>query len=335
MKTNTSIIGGELEESSIESASANASIDAKIKSFSIEQILGKVTLRSKLVNGKITISLTPHFDWGTSFTQSVDTLTDSLTTKLEKEGFSKEDIKKINSVLQTETPDFEFGELEEVSSSATVGDEITPVIRETTAGITLPLPNIPINLDPEIDVKNLSINDIAVGGSTVLTANLIHTQPAKLRDFDFVTDIPDIIAYSSAEVNNARLRPIEIPQLGLPDLQTTLSLPKLGAEEMKFEVDSKSGGADVTVTPVNRKKLWRKTICVRFFGIKKCLWIEFGVSFRIDVHYDWQLETLKVALTIKNAFLNQIDIAIKISKAALSKIKVGLLKLKQIKSEVK
>ena len=328
MKLETHIHGAALEPSSISSVSANASIDAQVRDISIEQIAGDINLRSKLKDGKLRLSFSPHFDWGVSFTKEEASASGRIDAKLKEAGLSDEQIEAVARVFAEEPVEFEMGEITAHDSKALVGDDTYDIPGSVEGkGISIPLPDIPVNLDPSIDVRNFKIENIGIGGNTTIEAENIATQPSALNDFHFKTDAPDIINFSSAEINDARVRPIEVPELSLPDLATSIEVPRVGATEMPINVESTTGGSDVRVRLLDWHPRWRREICLRVWRWKKCAWIEFGINLVIDLEYRWELSLLRIALKVRNAFINNIKIGIRITKVTVKAVRIGLLKV--------
>ncbi len=331
MKLDTYINGGEIEPSSIASMSATASVDAKIRDITIDQIAGDINLRSKLKDGKLHLSFSPHFDWGISLTNYAAPGDDRISAKLSEAGFSIEQIASVVRIIDEEPIEIEFGETTARDSRAQVGDDTFDIPGSVEGkGISIPLPDIPINLDPSIDVRNFKIENIGIGGDTVIEAVNFATQPAALKDFHFTSEAPDIINFSSAEINEARVRPIDVPEVSLPDLQTSLHVPRVGATEMPIDVVSTTGGSDIRLRLLDWHPRWRREICIRLGRWKKCAWIEFGVNLVIDFEYRWTLSLLRVALKVRNAFINNITVGIRVTQISVKGIRIGLLKVLKI-----
>lgn len=334
MKTEIEVRGAEIESSTVESVSAEASLQASAQSVTIEQIAGDVKLESRLQDGKVEISFSPHFDWGIRLaTMAEKRGEERLHEQLKAVGLSEDHIAKVVEIIENEPIDLEVSELRFVdeSSKVEIGDE-THELREVPEGraTSLPLPSIPINLYPSIDVQNLKIENISLGAETTLSAVDLKTTTTPLDDFSVVTDTPDLIAYTKAEVEKTRLQPLTIPHFGLPNIHTSLDISQFGAKELPISIDSNTGGADISLKLLDWHPRWTREICIKVWKFKKCVWIEFGVNLRIVLRYKWVLHLLRVSMQIRNAFLNGIRITVKLAKIALDKIKIGLFNAAKI-----
>ena len=332
MKTQIDVNGAQIEASSIDNFTTNAAVDAVIKDITIQQIAGDINLRSRLQDGKLRLSFSHHFDWGISKLElSPGVPMEEFLKKLTDAGLTADQAKKAADVFGSQQFDIELSEITGLDSELVTEDSRLMIAgSKELKSLDIPLPNIPINLDPHIDVQNLSIKDIRVGGNTVIEARNIGTQPSKLADFSVLTEIPDILTFKTAEVNEAGIKPIEVPRFGLPDLATTIEIPRLGTTEMPFAFESDTGGADIRLLLLDWHPRWRKEICIKIGPYKKCVWIEFGINLVINLNYRWALTLLKVSLVIKNAFLNQISIGLKFTNTVFNKIKIGLLNVLKV-----
>lgn len=328
MKTKLSVNGPGLEASSVESVSANASVEASIKDITIQQIAGEIHLRSRLESGKLQLSFSPHFEVRIERLEVTSGApVDRLVKKLVAVGLTEDHAKKAVEVFGDQPFDVEIGDIEGAESKLITEDShvLVPATNEGRS-LDVPLPNIAINLDPVIDVQNLRIENIRVGGSTTLEAKNWATNPSKLSDFTVFTETPDVITYKTAQIDEPGLRPIEVPVLGFPDLATTVAIPRLGASEMPVTVESKTGGFDIRVRLLDWHPRWGVRFCIGIGPFEKCLVIEFGINLTIYLQYRWVLTLLQVALVIRNAFLNNISIALKLTNTVFNKIKIGLFR---------
>ncbi len=333
MKTNTTINGAEIESSSIQSVSVQADLGAKIDSITIEQIAGNITLRSKMEKGKATLTFSPYFDWGGSWLNAKALGDGPLAKKLKDHGFSDEQISEIIQIMQAEKPDLKkIGdpELIDVGSDGAVVTQSKP--KDFAIGI--PLPSFDVNADPEVDVRNFEIKNIVANSNTVIEATQLSTKAALLKDFAFTTDVPDVLGYKSAEITEARLRPIDIPSLQMPDVDFECSIPKFGSTQLPITIESKSGGSDIKIKLFEWKPRFRTGISIDLWFTTVSLWIEFGVDVRVDIFYRWNITLLRIALLIKNLFLNAITLTARFSNLVLQKIRIGLLGAKSIASRI-
>lgn len=330
----TKIFGAEIESSSIDSISGQGSLDAKIQSVSIDQVAGVAKLRSRLESGNIRISFSPHFDWGMSFVGLAESSLDDPTDQsLRDAGFSDEQITKIAEIVGKVPLDIETGGTKALDSRIVIGDQVHEISSKFLAdSLSFDLPNIPINLDQEVDVKNLKIDALSANGKPLIDIGRVEATPKSLGDLQYTTSAPDILKFASAEINETRLKPIDIPKLNLPDLETSIRIDKLGSSDIPLDIESTNGSSDINLPLVDWHPRWREEICIKVWKYKKCAYVEFGIDLNISLYYRWSISLLKFSIAIRNAFANGIDITVKATSVALHVVHIGLLKALKVVS---
>jgi len=336
MKLTTRVTGAEVESSSIDSITASGSLEAKVRSVTIEQIAGTATLRSKLESGRISLSFSPHFSYGfTLASLATNNFDDPIDQKLRELGYSDEQIDKIAEIIGTTPLDIETKDIVPTDSIMVIGDQRHQISTKLLAdSLTFGLPDIPINLDQGIDVRNLAINDLGFSGQTPINVGRVETTTMPLGDMEYTTGAPDILRFTTAEINEARLQPIDIPKLSLPDLGTSINIDKFGSTEIPLDVESTNGGSDINLPILDWHPRWRQEVCIKVWRYKKCVYVEFGVNLNISLYYRWSMTLLKFKMAIRNAFVNGVTVTVKASSILLSTIHIGLLRTLRIVSSV-
>ena len=128
---------------------------------------------------------------------------------------------------------------------------------------------------------------------------------------------PDILRFTTAEINEAKLQPIDIPKLSLPDLGTSINIDKFGSTEIPLDVESTNGGSDINLPILDWHPRWRQEVCIKVWRYKKCVYVEFGVNLNISLYYRWSMTLLKFKMAIRNAFVNGVTVTVKASSILL------------------
>jgi hypothetical protein len=202
------------------------------------------------------------------------------------------------------------------------------------SGLAFDLPDIPFSLDQEIDIKNLEINNLGFNGNSPINIGKVETNETPLGDLEYATSAPDPIGFTSAQVDDPKLQPIQLPKLSLPDLATIINIDKLGSSEIPLEIESSTGGSDVNVPLLDWHPRWREEICIKVWRFKKCAFVEFGINLNISLYYRWNITLLRFTVAIRNAFANGISVALKATGIVLETIQIGLLKALKVSSSV-
>jgi hypothetical protein len=202
-----------------------------------------------------------------------------------------------------------------------------PVTTGERAALELPLPDIPINLDTQVDLRDVELAGVGFRETTTVVTEDMDLSGLGIDDFEVHTPAPEPITLDQAEVLNLRTRPAHVPSLALSNLKTTLAVPRISSDEIALDLEVQRGGADLNATLLDWHPRWRASICVRVLWVTVCLWIEYGINFKISLHYRWVLERLHQALRIRNAIAKEIKVGLSIARMWLSNLRMGGLRL--------
>ena len=307
-------------------------LDGKIGEVTIGQVHGKITLRSRLENGKLSVEFSPHFDYGIDISLMENDDKERYVQRLRDLGLSQEHIYHVVKLVETENG-VKVGRLEalgDLPGWTAKNDDAQAAVPPTVgprANFTLPLPNIPVNLDPQIDVRNISISNIGFRDKTDVSSDTIDLAGFGIDNFDVKSQMPDPVQLESAEIRKLTVQPSQVPSFAFSNLKTRIDVQRIGSEEIPLEIDSEKGQADISLTLLDWHPRWRVTICFYVLWKRVCVWIEFGINLRITLFYRWAIQLLKVAVRIRDAFAKAISIQIGVKKVLLTQLKIGLLRL--------
>jgi hypothetical protein len=130
-------------------------------------------------------------------------------------------------------------------------------------------------------------------------------------------------------MQNARIQPIVVPEIKIPDVGTKIVIPKIGSSEIPIDFETDKGSSDINLQILDWHPRWRKELCLKLGPWKKCAWIEYGVNLTILLSYKWEIELLRLSIVIRNAFVNAITITLRLSGIIIKGISVGLLAIRR------
>jgi hypothetical protein len=313
-------------------------IKVHVDSFAIERIDGNATLRSRLTNGRLRIEFNLVFDvdvdWGL-FSQA--RIQNEVRSEFSRAGLSNEQADRVVQIIRNRVTSGKTRATVKALSGVTQpgwDEDRSSSSQQQIAGETsvarlvfnIPLPNIPINLDPRFDIQNFTINNLDFQQKTNIVSDNINLSGLRLNDFEVLTQMPDPVSLQKAQVDEFRLAPVEVPAFQLRNIRSELNVPKIGSAAIPFSIESKDGSSDLHVPLLNWRPRWIATIDLGIVTIR----ITLGFDFLIDLFYRWVMTLLRVSVMLKNAFLNGIKVTLTIAQIAFTNLKVGLLKFARL-----
>jgi len=312
-------------------------VKVHVDSFAIERIDGNATLRSRLTNGRLRIEFNlifdVDFDW--LFTQAQ--IQNEVRSEFSRAGISAEQADRVVQIIRDRVTsrrgrptvkalrDLTQPGWEEIRSSSGQQQQAGGT-RVSALAFEIPLPDIPVNLDPTFDIRNFVINNLDFQQKTDIVSDNINLSGVRLNDFEVVTQMPDPVTLEKAEVENFRVAPVEVPAFKISNIQSQLNVPKIGSSAIPLSIESRNASADVPVRLLNWRPRWVARIELWFVTIT----ITFGFDFIIDLFYRWLMTLLRVSITLRNAFLNGIRVTLTIAQIAFTNLRVGLLKFARL-----
>lgn len=312
-------------------------VKVHVDSFAIERIDGSATLRSRLTNGRLRIEFNLIFDVDFDWLLAQAQIQNEVRNEFSRAGLSGEQADKVLQIIRDRVTSrrtrptvkalsglTQPGWDEERSSSSQ--QQQTEGTRVAGFVWNIPLPNIPVNLDPRFDIQNFVINNLDFQQKTDIVSDNINLSGVTLNDFEVLTQMPDPVSLEKAEVEDFRLAPVEVPTFKLNNIRSELNVPKIGSSAIPLSIDSSNGSSDIHVQLLNWRPRWVATIDLWFVTIR----ITFGFDFLIDLYYRWLMTLLRVSIMLRNAFLKGIKVTLTIAQIALTNLKVGLLKFARL-----
>jgi hypothetical protein len=309
-------------------------IKVHVDSFAIERIDGNATLRSRLTNGRLRFEFNLifdiDFDW---FFLTQAQGKNDVRNEFSRAGLSAEQMDRVVQIMKDRvTSRGAKPTLKALSGLTQPGWEqernyTSPqqVAGETRAAgfvVNIPLPDIPINLDPRFDIQNFAINNLEFQQKTTIASDNINLGGLTLDDFDVLTQMPDPVSLQKAQVDDFRLAPVEVPTFQFNNIKSELNIPKVGSAAIPLSIESKNGSSDIHVPLLNWRPRWSGEWDLGIVTIR----ITLGFDFIIDLFYRWLMILLRVSIMLKNAFLNGIKVTLTIAQIAFTNLKVGLVK---------
>jgi hypothetical protein len=312
-------------------------VKVHVDSFAIERIDGNATLRSRLTNGRLRIEFNLIFDVDFDWLLAQARIQNEVRSEFSKAGLSGEQADRVVQIIRDRvTSRRTRPTLRALSGLTQPGwdeDRISGQQQQQTEGTRLarlafniPLPSIPVNLDPRFDIQNFVINNLDFQQKTDIVSNNINLSGLRLNDFEVLTQMPDPVSLEKAEVEDFRLAPVEVPAFKLSNIRSELNVPKIGSSVIPLSIESRDGSSDIHVPLLNWRPRWVATIDLWFVTIR----ITLGFDFVIDLFYRWLMTLLRVSIMLRNAFLNGIKVTLTIAQIAFTNLKVGLLKFARL-----
>lgn len=313
-------------------------VKVHVDSFAIERIDGNATLRSRLTNGRLRFEFNLifdiDFDW---FFLTQAQGKNDVRNEFSRAGLSAEQMDRVVQIMKDRvTSRGAKPTLKALSGLTQPGWEqernyTSPqqVAGETRAAgfvVNIPLPDIPINLDPRFDIQNFAINNLEFQQKTNIASDNINLGGLTLDDFDVLTQMPDPVSLDKAQVDNFRIAPVEVPTFQFNNIKSELNIPKVGSAAIPLSIESKNGSSDIHVPLLNWRPRWSGEWDLGIVTIR----ITLGFDFIIDLFYRWLMILLRVSIMLKNAFLNGIKVTLTIAQIAFTNLKVGLLKFARL-----
>jgi hypothetical protein len=323
--------GAEIGATQIGGFKAPVSMVVVADSIDVGEIKGNANLSSVLTNGKLGINFNLIFSPKLSgcglkslrtgdnvgLDQIKDLMKLGLTQKQARDviGLIRQHLTNSISNLQVSSPEYVIPSGIKGKKNNKPGFEV----------VAIPLPDVPINGDSSIEIKNVSIKNINLSSVTTVSSDSINLADITLDDFDVLTSQPDFFNMDEAEIDGFRIPPQRIPSFGLNNFATDVFIPRLGATSIPLSLQSTGGSADLTLVdwPWRPRWTWGFSLDLGVCTLKFSL--IFGFDLRITVTYTWVLTSLKVVVSIMNAFVNNLRVSIKFASILLTDVRLGLL----------
>lgn len=337
------IQGARLDPTTIQRVEArDTEVAVTIPEIVIGEIRGNVTLRSRLENGRLRITFSPYFDWGINRSQSLAAENHFRQQLMDDCGLDESQADCVIRLIDTETPPPDprhasVRSLTDLPGWTIQNDQhrVTPPpldeVRDVV--INIPLPDVNVNLDPEIALTNLTLRDIRLNQRTTVTTDPLTLAGTSIDDFEVNSSMSAAARFDRAEVTNFGLMPKQLPQFVLNNLQTALSVPELTANEIPITISAREGLSDLYVKVAEWKPRWRWEISVKVLWKRITIFIEFGFNIKIEIFYTWIIRTLAVAIMIRNLVVRTMSVSLRIARLAFTNISIGLLRMTRLLGE--
>src|SRR5581483_11497263 len=178
-------------------------------------------------------------------------------------------------------------------------------LNSTRGSIEIPIPwdiNLP-NLNPSINVNNLTIAGIDASSTTDISTDPIQMARVGVDDFQVALADSDAFSADRAQLDNFQISPINIQQLEVRNIGIPISIPKLGSSQIPINIESTNGYADVQFNLFSWTLAAGIDYCFDLWFASIHVWCKFGFNFTVYLKFRWVVLLLRVAIMIKDAFV--------------------------------
>jgi len=334
MKNRIQIKDIDLDSTSADIIASNLHFDASVKNFTIGAITGTTKLDGTMTKGKIYIDFSPYFKWG--FGKKNNPIDgdqrDQFEKKLVAAGLNEADIKSVVKLVEqgfdnisTETSDIEYVE---DSKKGIIGGT-SCMVSDIVGGADFNIPDIPLNIDMTLDVKDVSINSMTLNTNSQIITDDFKTGKTISSDLDLETTLS--LPFQRMEIDQVSTSPIQIPKVDIPDMATSFTMGKVGISDTPISIKSKSGSADISLIKlVDTHPRYKINLSFKVLWFNIGIWIEYGFDLTINLKFKLLVHSMNIALKLKDMVLDSLSFTLKLLKTSVIDATLGALKIGKI-----
>lgn len=334
MKNKIQISGIVSEPTTAQSIASNLHFDTDVKKLKIEEITGKTKVKGNLTNGILHIDFSTHFKWGFQKSElSDETLLEKFKQKLIEDGLQESQCDSVIKVIEDELNHLSgqtTGTVEylEESKKGIIGGDMC-IIEEAKDGTDFPLPNFPLDLDVDLDVKDTSVDSVKLSADTAIMTDSFQTGETTVDDFEMETELS--LPFQGMELDQTSTPAVNVPKLTIPNVSTSFTVEKVTSPEIQLSLESKSGSADIDLKNlVNWHPRWKHHFGFTFIKWYIGIWVEFGINLTINLHFKLLIDSLNITLKLSKLVLNGLSFTLKLVNTVIINTKLGILKIAKI-----
>ncbi|MBX7258457.1 MAG: hypothetical protein K1Y02_18990 [Candidatus Hydrogenedentes bacterium] len=320
MKTELRLEGPTLDSCTATQVSAHAKLATQIRKLQIGETKTTYSLKGHTRGCALFIRFAPIFEVDVDRSVSMDGLSgiqDLLT----------------NASLPVELAGDVLRAFESTDSAGTGVSE--PIVStghanalDVAAGVQLAQgESMPVNLSGEAIVRDMSVEHLALNADTTMLCTDVKTKRTQVEGVRATTETADLLAYRQIEVTDARLEPIDVPSLDIPAVETAVSIPKVNIPNLPLSVDITNGNTEFTIQFVDWCPRWGANFTVDAGPFSVKVRVKFGLDAKLSATIKFFVENLHVAIQMKNAVLNMLEMSAKLSAIAVRKLHIGMLRI--------
>lgn len=314
---------------------SNLHFDGSASNLKIEEITGTSKIDGKLTEGKLHISFSPFFDWGWGKgdkSKQVDQESlDDFKKNLRDVGLQESQIDQVIKLvddglnnIKGEANDIEY---EEDSKKGLIGGE-SSVIEYVGSGVDFPLPDFPLSLDVDVDIKDTTIDSIGIKADTQLVAEDFKTEETDISEIDTIISLP----FKIGEIKDIDVPSADVSKVDIANISTSVDISQINTSEIPLNLQTGSGSADITLDKlIDWHPRWKFSIGFKVLWKYIGIWVEFGLDLTVNIKYKLLINLLNISIKLSNAVFKRISFPVlKLVNTSAVNSKIGAIKIGKI-----
>ncbi len=336
MPNKIQVQGVKTDATTADQLASTLKLDADVDKLDIQSISGTASLNGKLTDGLLKkAKLNLYFHWGFGHKdpdpkKNAEALA-KFKLKLKKKGLDKEQIDSVVSLIDEEMAGVLSGEPMKAEGAYSAETSLVggkPVDFLSDQRWPVHLPDVPLDLDLSIDVKDTSIDSVKLNADSAITADSFTLEATTIDGLEVDTDIE--LPFQQLEIDEIEAPALEIPSLALSGVSTSIDVDKLTSTDIPLDIDTKSGDVKLDLEILNWKPRWTRNITIPVFWWYIYIWMEYGFDLELDIDYRLLVKKFNSVIALKGLLFKGLKFTVRLVNVFASGIRSGALSIRKI-----
>ena len=191
-----------------------------------------------------------------------------------------------------------------------------------------PLPDFPLDLDVDVDIKDTTIDSINIKADTQLVAEDFKTDETNISELDAVIPLP----FKIGEIDDINIPSADISKVDIADISTSANISQVNTSEIPLNLQTGSGSTGIILDKlIDWHPRWKFSIGFKILWKYIGIWVEFGLDLIVNIKYKFLINLLNISVKLSNAVFKKLSFPLlKLVNTSAVNSKVGAIKIGKI-----